>query len=114
MKILKLGLLSIMAILLLTSFEFTATAPMPRHCKGVDMYFYATAGAAFANLMAGTDDIMYYPLDHTQIAAVTASLTHQIAEYNGNDIYGLDINSNYSIADYPSIRNPLNLEVRAH
>ena len=102
-------LVAIIAVFtLLVSCQLTVLAVSPRHCKGLDTYFYASDNEAFAALMVGEIDFMDWPLTYEQYLDARTSPDLQLASYAENGISEFDINNNYTIVDYPGVRSPTN------
>jgi len=99
----------ILTISLLASTQLPVTAPPPRQCKGLDMYFYATLTNAFNALIAGNIDLLCYNLDPLMLAIPMPSPNIQLAAHDGNEYFGYDLNNNYTVPVYPGVRNPLNM-----
>ena len=110
----KVAVLSIAILMALMLFLPTqVNAYSPRHCKGLDIYFYESPDTAFAALLAGEIDFMQWSLTEEQYEAVCETPDLQLAGYAENGMMEFDFNNNYTIADFPGIRNPFNdLEFR--
>ncbi len=104
----RLLLLSIMAILLLTSLDLPVTIAQ-RHCKGLDVVFYDTPSNAYADLKANMIDLMCYNLDFDEFQDAQSDTNIQLAGFAGLEYFGYDLNNNYTVPTYPGVRNPLNL-----
>jgi len=107
MKITVFAIMAILTTVMLIS-TMPVTAPLPRHCKGLDIYFYETPDAAFAALLAGEIDFMDWSLTYEQYLTACATPDLQLAGYAENGMMEFDINNNYTIPDYPGIRSPTN------
>jgi ABC-type oligopeptide transport system substrate-binding subunit len=107
MKKVTIGIMAILMTLLLFSPMF-AEAKSPRHCKGLDVYFYASDDKAFGALIAGEVDFCQWSLTYEQYLDACESPDFQLAGYAENGIYGYALNNNYTIAAYPGIRSPMN------
>ena len=106
---------AIMAILmtLLTFSPLAVNSYSPRHCKGLDVYFYESPDTAFAALLAGEIDFMQWSLTEEQYNDACLTPDLQLAGYAENGMMEFDLNNNYTIAQHYPIRNPLNdLEFR--
>ncbi len=92
----------------------------PRHCEGLDVYFYADPDAAYAALKACEIDLIAYtgwsralPLhdgtefSFAQYEDACADPKIQLAPITANDMIMFDLNHNCTIMDYPGIKNPL-------
>ena len=113
MKKLNILTIGVLTISLLVSMQSPATAPSPRHCKGLDVYFYESPDTAFAALLAGEIDFMQWPLTQEQYNDACLTPDLQLAGYAENGMFEFDLNNNYTIAQHYPIRNPLNdLEFR--
>jgi ABC-type transport system substrate-binding protein len=106
----KLSVLAIciLAISLLASMQLPISAYSPRHCKGLDVYFYANRDSAFAALMAGEIDLYQYPLTYTQYMTACTNPDIQLALCTVNRIFAFAFNNNWTIADFPGVRSPIN------
>jgi ABC-type transport system substrate-binding protein len=106
----------IVAILMMTLLLFSPTfvnAYSPRHCKGLDVYFYASDDKAFGALLAGQVDMIQWSVTYEQYLDACSSPDLELAGFSENGMMEFDVNNNYTIADYPGIRSPTNdLEFR--
>lgn len=107
MKKLSVIVTLILATLLLASMQSPATAPLPRHCKGLDTYFYASPEQAYAALQSGEIDLMDWPLTYEQYLDAVYNLDIQLASCAENRIFEFDFNNNHTIASYPGIPSPM-------
>jgi hypothetical protein len=98
----------IAVLLLLVPCQLPISAYSPRHCKGLDIYFYTSDALAFTDLAQDKIDFMDYPLTSAQYISACNNPNLQLAGYAENGIYEFDLNNNYTIPDFPDIRNPLN------
>jgi ABC-type transport system substrate-binding protein len=96
------------ALMLLSIAPVSVSAASPRHCKGLDVYFYASNTKAFQALLAGEVDFIQWPLTHEQYLDACASPYLSLAGYAENGMVQFDVNNNYTIADYPGVRSPTN------
>jgi len=99
----------ILAISAFATMQPPVTAPLPRHCKGLDMYFYGNPEIAYAALKAGEIDLMCYNLYCKQVQDAEMDPNIQLAAYDANEYFGYDLNNGYTIPSYPDVRNPLNM-----
>jgi ABC-type transport system substrate-binding protein len=106
----KLSILiaTIAVFMLLVLCQLTVNAYSPRHCKGLDVYFYASDDKAFGALLAGEVDFIDWPLTYEQYLDACESPDLELAAYAENGMGEFDINNNYTIADYPGVRSPTN------
>lgn len=81
-------------------------APPPRHCYGLDVWFYETDSKAFAALKAGEVDFIQWALTFEQYTEATQDPSLQLAKVDEMGMYEIDINNNYSIPTYPGVRSP--------
>ena len=100
---------AIMAILVTLMFVsiMPVQAPTPRHCKGLDIYFYETPDAGWAAIVAGEIDFMQWSLTYEQYLAAGLDPTIQLAGYAENGMMEFDLNNNYTIASIPGVRSPM-------
>jgi ABC-type transport system substrate-binding protein len=98
----------VMAVLMTVLLFSPVMSYPPRHCKGLDVYFYASDSTAFAALLAGEIDFMQWSLTYEQYLDACATPDLQLAGYSENGMMEFDINNNYTIAQNPGIRNPCN------
>jgi len=105
---LSILLATIAVFMLLIPYQFTVNAYSPRHCEGLDVHFYASDDEAFEALMAGEVDFIDWPLTYEQYLEACASPDLQLTSFANLGIGQLDLNNNYTIADYPGIRSPTN------
>jgi len=80
----------------------------PRHDKGLEIHFYENSTLAFEALRMGEIDLLQWSLTYEQYQEATIDPTLLLAGYHGTGIRQFDLNNNYSIADFPGVRNPLN------
>jgi len=106
MKKIVFAIMAILTTLMLVSI-MPVQAPTPKHCKGLDIYFYETPDVAFAALLAGEVDFMQWSLTESQYDAACATPALQLAKYAENGIMELDLNNNYTIATYSGVRSPM-------
>jgi ABC-type transport system substrate-binding protein len=106
----KLSILiaTIAVLMLLVPYQLTVLAKSPRHCKGLDTYFYASDDEAFEALMTGEVDFIDWPLTYEQYLDARVSPNLELAGYAEDGMSEFDINNNYTIADYPGVRSPTN------
>ena len=107
MKKIAFAIMAVLMVLLLFSPMPVKSYP-PRHCKGLDIYFYASDASAFAALLAGEIDFMQWSLTYEEYLDACATPDLQLAGFSENGMMEFDINNNYTIAQNPGIRNPLN------
>ena len=108
MKKLSVLAICILAISLLASVQLPISAYSPRHCKGLDVCFYADRNSAFAALMAGEIDLYQYPLTYAQYVTAYTTPDIQLALCTVNHIFAFAFNNNYTITDFPGVRSPIN------
>jgi len=107
MKKIVIAVMAILATLMLTSTMPVMSTP-PRHCKGLDIYFYENEDACFTALMACEIDFMAWALTDAQYALAVVSPNIQLAGYAENGFFEFDLNNNYTIPDFPGVRSPMN------
>lgn len=107
MKKVTFAIMAILMTLLLFSPMFV-NGYSPRHCKGLDVYFYASDDKAFGALIAGEVDFVQWALTYEQYLDACESPDFQLAGFSENGMMEWDINNNYTIKDYPGIRSPTN------
>ena len=107
MKKVTFAIMAILMTLLLFS-PTMVNANSPRHCKGLDVYFYGTPEKAYAALKAGEIDFLQWGLTYEQYVDAVEDPTIQLAGFAENGKYEIDINNNYTIADFPGVRSPTN------
>jgi len=107
MKKLSIVAAFILTTSLLSAMQPPVSAPLPRHCKGVDMYFYSSQDAAYTALQAGDIDLMDWPISYDQFLSAVANPTIQLAPCAENRIFEFDFNNNHTIASYPGIPSPM-------
>jgi len=107
MKKIAFAIMGILMALLLFSPSMVKSNP-PRHCEGLDIYFYEDPDSCFTALMAGEIDFMAWALTFPQYLLAAASPDIQLAGYAENGIYEFDLNNNYTIADFPGVRSMMN------
>ncbi len=100
----------LIALMLVAMVPAPAYAPSPRHCKGLDVYFYQTPDVAHAALLAGEIDFYQWSMTFEQYEDATLNPKIQLAGYAENGLMQIDINNNYTISDFAGIRNPMNHE----
>ena len=84
-------------------------APAPRHCKGLNIYYYENSDVAFAALLACEVDFIQWPLTYPQYATASQTPDLQLAGYAGNGMFQFDLNNNYTVSSYlPNIRSMMN------
>jgi ABC-type transport system substrate-binding protein len=108
--IMKKILFAMMAILTTLMFVsiMPVNAPPPKHCKGLDIYFYENPDAAFAALTACEVDFIQWSLTVPQYESACSNPDLQLASYAENGMMEFDINNNYTIPTYPGVRSPTN------
>ncbi len=109
MRRLKAVFVGMSVALLIVPIWLPTSASPPRHCKGLDIYFYGRPYDAFLALNASEIDIMCYNLHHAEWLLAVPNPDIQIAAHEGFEYYGWDLNNNYTVPTYPGVRNPLNV-----
>jgi len=99
---------AIMAVLMTLLFFSPVKSYPVRHCKGLDIYFYESPDTGFAALLAGEIDFMQWSLTYEQYMDACATPDLQLAGYAENGMMEFDLNNNYTIAQNPGIRSPMN------
>jgi len=80
----------------------------PRHDKGLEIDFYENSSLAFEALRIGEIDLLQWSLTYEQYQEAVIDPTLLVADSHGGMMMQFDLNNNYSIADFPGVRNPLN------
>jgi ABC-type transport system substrate-binding protein len=106
MKHVGIGIILVTSLLI--SAQLQVMAPAPRHCKGLEVYFYETSNDAYDALKAGEVDIIQWELTKEQYQEVVTDSTLLLAGYSGFEIYEYDLNNNYTIPSYSGVRSPTN------
>jgi hypothetical protein len=73
----------------------------------VDIRFYGSQSALYTALKGGEIDFMQWSLTPEQRDEIESNPDFAIASYAENGMSEFDFNNNYTIADYPGIKNPL-------
>ncbi len=107
---------SITAMVFLTIFMLISTMqPMPvtatnehgpRHCKGLEVFFYETPDLAYGALKACAVDFIQWGLTAEQVRDACEDPNLQLASYAENGMFEFDVNSNYTIMDEPGKESP--------
>jgi len=108
MKKVMVPIVLILLSLVLVASPMNARAAAPRHGPGLDIYFYETPDQAHAALLAGEIDFYQWSLTDEQIKDAELNPKIQLAGYAENGMFEIDINNNYTIADFPGVRSPTN------
>ena len=108
MNKLCLIVVSILATSLFVSMQSRVAASSPRHYKGFEIYFYETPDAAFTALKASEVDMIQWSLTSEQYQYAVSDSTLVLAGSVGFGIKEFDLNNNYTIYAYPSVRSPTN------
>ena len=104
----KIGIGIVLVISLLISMQLQVIASPPRHCKGLEIRFYENSNEAFTALELGEVDIMQWSLTHEQYQDAVSNPTLILAGVAENGMFEFDFNNNCTIADFPSVRSPMN------
>jgi ABC-type transport system substrate-binding protein len=76
--------------------------------KGLEIYFYRNSTEAFAALKSGEVDLLQCYVTYEQYQYVVSDPTLMLAGICESGLFEFDLNNNYTIADFPGVRNPLN------
>jgi len=98
----------LLAVMIASMQPMPALANGPRHCKGLDVYFYQTNGKAWAALKSGEVDFIQWALTYEQYVDATEDPSLQLAKVDEMGMYQFDLNNNYTIPDFPGVRSPTN------
>lgn len=96
------------SLMLIPTMPMPVKANAPRHGPGLDIYFYETPDKGFAALKAGEIDFEQWSLTYEQYLDAVSDPTLSLAGYAENGMYEIDLNNNYTIPDFPGVRNPMN------
>jgi len=113
-KEITVGLIIAMALLLATPMLISPVkATTPTRTKGprsdyADIYFYGSQAAAWAALKRGDVDFIQWWLTYDQLIEAQNDPDISVVAYAENGMTEIDINNNYTIAEYPGIRSPTN------
>jgi hypothetical protein len=108
MKKTVFAVIAVLSALMLISIV-PVKAPAPRHCKGLDIYYYENSDVAFAALLACEVDFIQWSLTFPQYVTATETPDLQLAGYAENGMMELDLNNNYTVSPYlPGIRSMMN------
>jgi ABC-type transport system substrate-binding protein len=80
----------------------------PRQNEGLEIQFFSNSSEAFAALEAGDVDFIYGMLNYDQFEQAASNPMLLLMSHAGNFLNQFDLNNNYTIADFPGVRNPLN------
>ncbi len=100
-------LATLLSVMLIAAMPLPTFAPSPRHCKGLDIYFYETPEQAHFDLTAGKLDFYQWSLTFEQYEDAVSDPKIQLAAYAENGMMEFDLNHNYTVAAYPGVRNPM-------
>jgi hypothetical protein len=84
----------------------TKAANGPRWTNGLDVNFYATPDAAYADLKLGKIDFFQWALTYDQLQDAIADPSIQLAPIDENGFWQVDVNNNWTVRTYPGIRSP--------
>jgi len=76
----------------------------------VDVLFYGNQASAYAALKIGEVDFIQGSLNYEQRLNAEDDPNLCVAAYSENGMYEFDLNNNYTIADYPGVKNPLHMK----
>ena len=108
MKTNVLAIALLAALLLCSIYTRAPVTASPR--SDVDIRFYGSQAAAYAALVAGDVDFIQWSVTAAQKVAIEANPNICLASYSENGMMEFDLNNNYTIPQYPDVRNPLHMK----
>jgi len=113
MKKIIVSAIAILSVLMLVSLYPTRPVQANGTRSDLDITFYTNPDTAFTALQADEVDMVQWALTKEQKDAVELNPNLQIGQFVENGMMEYDFQNNYTIADYPTTRNPMNIkEVR--